>query len=69
MLLLETGATPSVRLTAARQLGAIAGSRVSHPTQRTQTNLGEQDDAQLIWRGIEGEWNQVIALVAKVSQS
>lgn len=74
ILLLETGSTPSVRLTAARQLGSIAGVRVSHPTTKI-TGIKSEDVGAVgitnensnAWRGVEGEWNEVINLVARVS--
>lgn len=72
ILLLDTGSTPSVRLTAARQLGAIAGTRVSHPSTDShgQAYVKTEDSSvtttENIWRGVEGEWNEVIGLVARV---
>lgn len=75
--LLDTGSTPSVRLTAARQLGAIAGQRVAHPStdshghaSAAQLKLEDTSDAAAatLWRGVDGEWNEVIGLVARVSK-
>lgn len=72
ILLLDTGSTPSVRLTAARQLGAIAGTRVSHPSTDSHGHAYvKAEDSTVatsdnIWRGVEGEWNEVIGLVARV---
>lgn len=75
ILLLETGSTPSVRLTAARQLGAIAGTRVSHPSSTRTVGVKSESTGVIVnenengisWRGVEGEWNEVIGLVARVS--
>lgn len=70
ILLLDTGATPSVRLTAARQLGAIANVRVSHPSARpTAADALPEPETDTLWRGVEGEWAEVIALVARVRPS
>ena len=78
MGLLDTGATQSVRLTAARQLGQIAGIRVAHPSGKAHGHASaqevklEQDDVPQgaqddgAWSGIEGEWDQVISIVIKV---
>ena len=74
ILLLDNGSTPSVRLTAARQLGSIAGTRVSHPSSNphghasvADVKLEEEAAASTVWRGVEGEWTEVIGLVARVS--
>ncbi|GAA5821317.1 hypothetical protein JCM11251_004568 [Rhodosporidiobolus azoricus] len=80
VLLLDTGSTSSVRLTAARQLGAIAGTRVSHPSTDSHGHAAAGIDIKLeagadaagapskegIWRGVDGEWNEVMVLVARV---
>ncbi|KAK4058278.1 TATA-binding protein-associated factor mot1 [Microbotryomycetes sp. JL221] len=79
ILLLETGSTPSVRLTAARQLGQLAGVRVAHSSidQRHHAsqivNIKPEDSSSSIhsatdttWRGVDGEWNEVIQVVARV---
>ncbi|SGY46516.1 BQ5605_C001g00442 [Microbotryum silenes-dioicae] len=70
--LFETGSTASVRLTAARQLGQIAGTRVAHPSVKAENDLsnplGGGEEASL-WKGVDGEWNEVIQLVARVSAS
>lgn len=61
-----------MRLTAARQLGSLAGTRVSHPTTKLQANstAGSKSDGSggdaVVWRGIEGEWSEVMSLVARV---
>ncbi|GAA5868377.1 hypothetical protein JCM3774_003272 [Rhodotorula dairenensis] len=75
--LLETGSTQSIRLTAARQLAAVAGIRVSHPSTEKSghpglaANVKVEDTSQPvsyegIWRGVDGEWNEVLALVARI---
>lgn len=80
ILLLDTGSTPSVRLTAARQLGAIAGTRVAHPSTNSHGHASVGTDVKLeegmtgaskegVWHGVEGEWNEVIGLAARVSSS
>lgn len=56
VLLLDTGSTPSVRLTAARQLADLAAARVAHPSTADHST----------WRGIEGEWSEVISLVSRI---
>ncbi|GAA6002172.1 hypothetical protein JCM10207_003108 [Rhodosporidiobolus poonsookiae] len=77
ILLLDTGSTPSVRLTAARQLGAIASTRVVHPSTDSHGHASVTTDVKLegeakralketIWRGTDGEWNEVMSLVARV---
>ncbi|GAA5949726.1 hypothetical protein JCM21900_003274 [Sporobolomyces salmonicolor] len=80
ILLLDTGSTPSVRLTAARQLGAIAGTRVSHPSTDSHGHGAKSIDVKLeeavdgaaagaaegVWRGVDGEWHEVVQLVARV---
>ncbi|GAA6037551.1 hypothetical protein NBRC10512_002557 [Rhodotorula toruloides] len=77
ILLLDTGSTPSVRLTAARQLGAIAGTRVAHPSTNSHGHASVGTDVKLeegmtgaskegVWHGVEGEWNEVIGLAARV---
>ncbi|BGP38652.1 TATA-binding protein-associated factor mot1 [Rhodotorula kratochvilovae] len=77
ILLLDTGSTPSVRLTAARQLGAIAATRVSHPSTAAHGHASVSVDVKLeegatagnqegIWRGVDGEWDEVAGLVARV---
>ncbi|KPV76382.1 uncharacterized protein RHOBADRAFT_52398 [Rhodotorula graminis WP1] len=77
ILLLDTGSTPSVRLTAARQLGAIAATRVSHPSTANHGHASVSVDVKLeegaaagnkegIWRGVDGEWDEVAGLVARV---
>ncbi|KAK4703463.1 TATA-binding protein-associated factor, partial [Phenoliferia sp. Uapishka_3] len=75
ILLLDSGSTPSVRLTAARQLASLAATRVAHPStnshghadikaEHTTSDSAQPSDA--IWRGVDGEWNEVIALVSRV---
>lgn len=70
--LLDAGSTSSVRLTAARQLGAIAGARVSHPSTDShgRAEIKSEDTTVItgdsLWRGVEGEWNEVVGLVARV---
>lgn len=77
ILLLDTGSTPSVRLTAARQLGAIAATRVSHPSTASHGHASVSVEVKLeegaaagnkegIWRGVDGEWDEVAGLVARV---
>lgn len=76
MLLLDNGSTPAVRSTAARQLGALAGVRVSHPSADKHAHVNATGQAKLedgsapfhasVWRGIDGEWDQVMQLVARV---
>ncbi|GAA5855493.1 hypothetical protein JCM8547_007859 [Rhodosporidiobolus lusitaniae] len=77
ILLLDTGSTSSIRLTAARQLGAIAGTRVSHPSTDAYGRASAGIDVKLesdvgtgpkegLWRGVDGEWNEVMALVVRV---
>ncbi|GAA6004805.1 DNA-binding ATPase [Rhodotorula paludigena] len=77
VLLLDTGSTPSVRLTAARQLGALAATRVSHPSVASHGHTSVAPQVKLedgtaapskegIWRGVDGEWNEVVALVQRV---
>ncbi|KAK4051936.1 TATA-binding protein-associated factor mot1 [Microbotryomycetes sp. JL201] len=75
IVLLETGSTPSVRLTAARQLGQLAGVRVAHASsdglrQGTDTVYIKAEDgaapSEPVWRGVDGEWNEVIQVVARV---
>lgn len=55
--LLSTGQTPSVRLTAAQQLGAIAGQRIQH---------GHQNEVDKTYRGTEGNWQEVAGLLHKL---
>ncbi|KAI5477115.1 hypothetical protein MNV49_006843 [Pseudohyphozyma bogoriensis] len=62
LLLLDTGSTPSVRLTAARQLAQLAAIRVAHPSSSTSTSTNDNG----VWRGIEGEWNEVVAIVQRI---
>lgn len=69
ILLLDQGSTPSVRLTAARQLGAIAAVRVSHPSSHSLVKVEDGPGESSTWRGVEGEWNEVLGLVARVSCS
>ncbi|GAA5975963.1 hypothetical protein JCM10908_005340 [Rhodotorula pacifica] len=75
--LLETGSTQSIRLTAARQLAGIAGVRVSHPSTEKSghpslaSTVKVEDATQPasyegVWRGVDGEWNEVLGLVARV---
>lgn len=77
--LLETGSTQSIRLTAARQLAGIASIRVSHPSAEHSghpslaPSVKVEDATQPVsyegvWRGVDGEWNEVLALVARVSR-
>ncbi|GAA5967385.1 hypothetical protein JCM11641_000529 [Rhodosporidiobolus odoratus] len=79
ILLLDTGSTSSIRLTAARQLGAIAGTRISHPSSNLKAQAAAQSEVKSeggtelgtgsqegIWRGVDGEWNEVMSLVARV---
>jgi len=64
-----------VRLTAARQLGQLAGTRVSHPssTDHYSSEIKVEGDVKGvekndgIWSGVDGEWNDVLQLVARVS--
>ncbi|SCV74101.1 BQ2448_6533 [Microbotryum intermedium] len=67
--LFETGSTASVRLTAARQLGQIAGTRVAHPSVKAEIDSNNHISGEEVslWRGVDGEWNEVIQLVARVS--
>ena len=73
ILLLDTGSTPSVRLTAARQLASLAATRVGHPSSNAhghadvKSEHSNADAPEAIWRGVDGEWNEVIALVSRVS--
>ena len=61
--LLQYGSTPTVRATAARQLGALAAQRVKHPSASlkpvTSTELA-------VYRGTDGEWNDVVLLLNRV---
>ncbi|KAL8276295.1 hypothetical protein RQP46_011323 [Phenoliferia psychrophenolica] len=74
ILLLDTGSTPSVRLTAARQLASLAATRVAHPSTNAhghadvkhEHSATQRADAVAVWRGVDGEWNEVIALVSRV---
>ncbi|GAA5936334.1 DNA-binding ATPase [Sporobolomyces koalae] len=74
VLLLDTGTTPSVRLTAARQLGQLAGTRIAHPSSaqvlsdqiKSESEIGTLDQSDRIWRGVDGEWNDVLPLVARI---
>ncbi|KAM0754707.1 hypothetical protein T439DRAFT_368083, partial [Meredithblackwellia eburnea MCA 4105] len=58
-------------LTAARQLAALANTRVAHPSTTT-THDGSHSSSHAepadgaIWRGVEGEWNEVVTLVSRV---
>jgi len=73
--LLDTGTTSSVRLTAARQLGQLAGTRVSHPSSndhysseiKVEGDVKGVEKNDGIWSGVDGEWNDVLQLVARVS--
>ncbi|GAA6038936.1 hypothetical protein JCM8097_000582 [Rhodosporidiobolus ruineniae] len=74
--LLDTGSTSSIRLTAARQLGTIAGTRVAHPSSHASASLDIKLESEVdagaagvkegVWRGVDGEWNEVMSLVARV---
>lgn len=77
---LDTGTTPTVRLTAARQLGALAATRVQHssagssstttsrhPAPLLSTKDGDQDAEKTQWHGTDGEWSEVVNLLAKVA--
>ncbi|KAM0788287.1 hypothetical protein ACM66B_001433 [Microbotryomycetes sp. NB124-2] len=76
IVLLESGSTPSVRLTAARQLGQLAGVRVAHASTDSlrhgaaeTVHIKSEDGlspAEPAWRGVDGEWNEVIQVVARV---
>lgn len=59
LLLLSTGSTPAVRQTAARQLGSIAAQRIARPSTSAATG-------NALYRGLDGEWNEIINLLVKV---
>lgn len=59
MLLLSTGSTPTVRQTAAKQLGSIAAQRIARPSTSAATGTA-------LYRGLDGEWNEIINLLVKV---
>ncbi|GAA96606.1 uncharacterized protein L969DRAFT_484966 [Mixia osmundae IAM 14324] len=82
ILLLSTGQTSTVRQTAARQLGQIAGQRIQHtssgpaaasgPSSSLARNVRETGQLLLgestasSWRGIDGEWQEIISLLNKI---
>lgn len=53
--IIETGSSPSIKLTAANQIGQIAGLRVRDNTTSIDNYVGT-----------EGEWNEALTLIAKV---
>lgn len=68
--LLDIGTSPSIRATAASQLGQIAALRVRG---NSTTAVGDAPSAQregeaaAVYHGVEGEWNEVLALLARVA--
>ncbi|KAI9618039.1 hypothetical protein KEM48_006979 [Puccinia striiformis f. sp. tritici PST-130] len=71
LLLLDTGSTPSVRLTAARQLGQIAAQTIQHSSVSVLTsssltpNVGPST-TQSDWRGVDGEWQEIVNLLGRI---
>jgi len=71
LLLLDTGSTPSVRLTAARQLGQIAAQTIQHSSvsfvssTSLTPNVGPSI-TQSDWRGIDGEWQEIVNLLGRI---
>lgn len=71
LLLLDTGSTPSIRLTAARQLGQIAAQTVQHssvshvPCSSSAPTIGSSAN-QCYWRGVDGEWNEIVNLLGRI---
>ncbi|KAG0149490.1 hypothetical protein CROQUDRAFT_687820 [Cronartium quercuum f. sp. fusiforme G11] len=71
LLLLDTGSTPSVRLTAARQLGQIAAQTIQHasaPTAASASTSAPSGSTTVLhdWRGIDGQWNEIVNLLSRV---
>ncbi|KAA1101050.1 TATA-binding protein-associated factor mot1 [Puccinia graminis f. sp. tritici] len=71
LLLLDTGSTPSVRLTAARQLGQIAAQTIQHssPSFVSSTSLAPNvgpSITQSEWRGVDGEWQEIVNLLSRI---
>ena len=81
--LLDSGTTTSIRQAAASQLGQIAATRVAHPSVDHSATITNQQAQQLkqepadrtgprggeaqLWSGVEGEWNEVVGLVQRVT--
>ncbi|MBW0488226.1 hypothetical protein O181_027941 [Austropuccinia psidii MF-1] len=73
LLLLDTGSTPSIRLTAARQLGQIAAQTIQHSSISSLSSNSNQNTSisnlslyQSEWRGIDGEWKEIINLLGRI---
>ncbi|EGG04881.1 uncharacterized protein MELLADRAFT_116969 [Melampsora larici-populina 98AG31] len=67
LLLLDTGSTPSVRVTAARQLGQIAAQTIQHASALAATSAPSATSINIPdWRGIDGEWNEIVNLLSRV---
>ncbi|WAQ86176.1 hypothetical protein PtA15_6A808 [Puccinia triticina] len=71
LLLLDTGSTPSVRLTAARQLGQIAAQTIQHSSTSfvSSTSLTPNvgpSITQADWRGVDGEWQEIVNLLSRI---
>lgn len=77
LLLLSTGSTPLVRQAAAKQLGHIASvriARVTHSTDVSSLKVAQEallpssasTSAAAVYRGLDGEWSEVVNLIAKV---
>lgn len=60
LLLLSTGSTPLVRQTAAQQLGTVAGQRIQRGTAASSSA------STSVYRGLDGEWAEVVNLLVKV---
>ncbi|PLW56210.1 hypothetical protein PCANC_02036 [Puccinia coronata f. sp. avenae] len=71
LLLLETGSSPSVRLTAARQLGQIAAQTIQHSSVSfvSSTSLTPSvgpSVTQFDWRGVDGQWQEIVNLLGRI---
>lgn len=64
--LLGNGQTSSVRLTAASQIGAVAGSRIQHSRGTLKPHSEHPHDHNEVYRGIEGDWPEVAHLLRKL---
>ena len=68
--LLDIGSSSLIRTTAATQLGQIAALRVRGASTSNEslssTSAPDSDTFRTVYRGTDGEWNEVLTLLARV---
>ena len=67
LVLLDSGSSPAIRETAARQIAQFAAKNVAKDAGVFQDASLAPSTSTAIWQGTSSEWNDVMAVVGKVS--